>query len=60
MLMREQKLARQNNKESWQYKILMAIPRNLVYVFLCVIIFAFLGMVYIVYFDNDFNLNPWG
>ena len=31
----------------------MAIPRNLVYVFACVIIFAFLGMLYIVYTERD-------
>ena len=53
MLMREQKLARQTTKESWQYRLLMAIPRNLVYVFLCVIVGAFAGMLYIVYFQND-------
>ena len=27
----------------------MALPRNMIYVFLCVIIFAFLCMLYIVY-----------
>jgi len=31
----------------------MAIPRNLVYVFACVIVFAFLGMLYIVYTEKD-------
>jgi len=33
----------------------MAIPRNLVYVFACVIVFAFLGMLYIVYTEKDLN-----
>ena len=31
----------------------MAIPRNLVYVFACVIVFAFLGMLFIVYTERD-------
>ena len=31
----------------------MAVPRNLVYVFACVIVFAFLGMLYIVYTERD-------
>ena len=31
----------------------MAVPRNLVYVFACVIVFAFLGMLYIVYTEKD-------
>lgn len=43
------------SKESWQYKLLMAIPRNLVYVFACVIVTAFLGMLYIVYTEKDLN-----
>jgi hypothetical protein len=41
------------SKESWQYRLLMAIPRNLVYVFACVIVFSFLGMLYIVYTEKD-------
>lgn len=35
--------------ESWQYKVLMAVPRNLVYVFLCVIVAAFGGMLWVIY-----------
>ena len=31
----------------------MAVPRNLVYVFGCVIVFAFLAMLYIVYTEKD-------
>lgn len=31
----------------------MAIPRNLVYVFACVIVFSFLGMLFIVYTEKD-------
>lgn len=31
----------------------MAIPRNLVYVFACIIVFAFLGMLFIVYTERD-------
>ncbi len=56
--MREQhRLAQNQNKkaESWQYRLLMAIPRNLVYVFLCVIIFAFLGMLYVIYSERDIS-----
>ena len=34
----------------------MAVPRNLVYVFLCVVIGAFLGMIYMVYFDENHQL----
>lgn len=41
------------SNESWQYRVLMAIPRNLVYVFACVIVFAFLGMLFIVYTERD-------
>lgn len=33
----------------------MAIPKNLVYIFICAIVGAFLGMAYIVYFDIDIN-----
>ena len=33
--------------------MLMAVPRNLVYVFACVIVFAFLCMVYIVYSEKN-------
>ena len=33
----------------------MAIPRNLVYVFACIILFAFLGMVYIVYTEKNLS-----
>ena len=36
-------------RESWGYKFLMAIPRNLVYFFVFVIAFAFTGMIYVVY-----------
>ena len=35
--------------------MLMAIPRNLVYILVCSIFGAFLGMIYIVYFDIDIN-----
>jgi len=35
--------------------MLMAIPRNLVYVFLCVIIFAFAGMIYVIYTEKDLS-----
>ncbi len=49
-------MAKQASKaESWQYRLLMAVPRNLVYVFVCVIIFAFLGMLYVVYSDRDIS-----
>jgi hypothetical protein len=31
----------------------MAIPRNLVYVFVCVIVLAFIGMLFVVYSDRS-------
>ena len=31
----------------------MAIPRNLVYIFACTIVLAFLGMIYVVYTERD-------
>ena len=34
----------------------MTIPRNLVYVFLCVIVGAFLGMIYILYTDASVDV----
>lgn len=34
-------------------KILWAIPKNLVYIFVCVILFAFIGMLYVTYFDKN-------
>jgi len=33
----------------------MAIPRNLVYVFLLAIIIAFAGMIYVVYSEKDLS-----
>ena len=33
----------------------MCIPRNLVYVFLFVIVFAFLGMLYVIYSEQDLS-----
>lgn len=36
-------------------KMLMAIPKNLVYVFLLVIIIAFAGMIYVVYTEKDLS-----
>ena len=44
-----------NEKESLSYSLLMAIPRNLVYVFLLVIIIAFAGMIYVVYSEKDLS-----
>jgi hypothetical protein len=41
--------------EPIHFKILMAIPRNLVYVFLLAIIFAFAGMIYVVYTEKDLS-----
>jgi len=35
-------------------RVLMAIPRNLVYVFALIILFAFGAMLYIIYFQKDF------
>ena len=42
-----------SSPETLSYKILMAIPRNLVYVFLCAIIFAFAGMIFVIYTEKD-------
>jgi hypothetical protein len=37
-------------------KLLLLIPKNLVYVFVCIIFFAFAGMTYITYFETEKNL----
>jgi hypothetical protein len=34
-------------------KLLLLIPKNLVYVFVCVILFAFSGMMYITYTEKN-------
>lgn len=34
-------------------RILLAIPKNLVYIFAGIIVFAFLAMLYITYSDQD-------
>eukprot|EP00347_Sterkiella_histriomuscorum_P003417 403364374 len=39
--------------EPMHYKLIMAIPRNLVYFFLLAIIMAFAGMIYVVYTEKD-------
>jgi hypothetical protein len=38
---------------SWQMKMLLLIPKNLVYVFVCIILFAFGGMMYITYTEKN-------
>jgi hypothetical protein len=53
MIRQQKRAADTSSSESWQYRCLMAIPRNLVYVFACVILFAFLGMLFIVYTERD-------
>jgi hypothetical protein len=35
------------------YKVLVGIPKNLVYIFACIIIFAFLAMTYITMTEKD-------
>jgi hypothetical protein len=42
-------------KSNTKMNLLMAIPRNLVYIFICAIFGAFVGMAYIVYYDIDIN-----
>lgn len=45
---------RQNKQEvSWQMKLLLLVPKNLVYVFVCIILFAFGGMLYITYTEKN-------
>lgn len=34
-------------------KLLLLIPKNLVYVFVCIILFAFGGMMYITYTEKN-------
>jgi hypothetical protein len=38
---------------SWQMKMLLLIPKNLVYVFVAIILFAFGGMMYITYTEKN-------
>lgn len=57
-MLREQHRLKNKTKEkkmSWQYQILLAVPKNLVYVFGLVILFAFFGMLYVVYTDTNLN-----
>jgi hypothetical protein len=39
--------------QAWQYRWLLQIPKNLVYVFSIVILLAFVGMIYIVYLSEQ-------
>lgn len=36
-------------------KLLLLIPKNLVYVFVCIILFAFGGMMYITYTEKNMD-----
>lgn len=38
---------------SFWKKILLAIPKNLVYIFVCIVFFAFAAMCYITYTEHD-------
>lgn len=40
-------------KESWGYKMLMALPRNMVKVFFVAILLAFSAMIWVVYTGKD-------
>ena len=45
--MAERGSAAKQVEKSWQMKLLLCIPKILVYVFVCIILFAFAGMMYI-------------
>ncbi len=49
MIRAQHRLKLKAKRESWGYKTLMALPRNLVKVFALVILLATLGMIYLVY-----------
>ena len=53
MLREQHRLKKKQKKESWQYQLLMAVPRNMIYVFLCLVIAAFVGMIYVVYSEQN-------
>eukprot|EP00347_Sterkiella_histriomuscorum_P022824 403337013 len=53
MIRSQHRLKLKAKKESWGYKMLMALPRNLVKVFVLVILLAFLSMIYVVYTGSD-------
>ena len=42
-------------EKSWQMKMLLLIPKNLVYVFVAIIVFAFGGMMYIT--STELNMD---
>ena len=50
--MREQS-SNDRAEQTWQMKCLLLIPKNLVYVFVAVILFAFSGMMYITYTEKN-------
>lgn len=49
MIRSQHRLKLKAKKESWGYKMLMALPRNLAKVFVVVILLAFLSMIFVVY-----------
>ena len=55
MLREQHRLKTKQKKESWQYQTLMAVPRNMIKVFVCLVIAAFIGMTYIVYSEQDLS-----
>ena len=56
MLREANRLKKKKEEQSSQiFELLMCIPRNLVYVFLFVIVFAFLGMLYVIYSEQDLS-----
>ena len=55
MLRESHRLKKKQDEETLSYKILMCIPRNLVYVFLFAIILAFLGMLFVIYTEKDLS-----
>ncbi len=50
---KQNRLKLKPKKESMSYQILMAIPRNLVYIIAFVVLTAFSVMAYVVYTEKD-------
>ncbi len=54
-MMRDQHRLVARDKGTLQWRLLMLLPRNLIYVFVLLIVAAFAGMVYVVYYSDDYS-----
>ena len=55
MIRAQHRLKLKAKRESWSYKMLMALPRNMVKVFAFIILMAFVGMIYMVYSGKNMS-----